>query len=135
MNETTYIRDKIKPALLKSYPRSCWMKVPGSPFNLGMPDLIGCWEGRAFFIEVKRAPNVHPTALQRDWLMKMAGAGGAVMVLIITTQNKLEAVLPREREPLLTGSLCPWTILPVALEDYPVKALKTPKSVSYRMSL
>jgi hypothetical protein len=134
VNEATYTREKIKPVLLKSYPRSIWMKVPGSPFNLGMPDLIGCWEGRAFYIEVKKAPNVHPTALQKDWLLKMAGAGAAAMVLIITDKG-LQAVMPRQREPLLTGPLCPWEILPVALEDYPTKALKTPKSVSYRMNL
>ena len=54
-------------------------KKHGSKFNPGWPDIIGCYAGRAFFIEVKRGKE-EPTDLQWQELKNWGAAGARTLV-------------------------------------------------------
>ena len=54
-------------------------KKHGSQFNPGWPDIIGCYAGRAFFIEVKQ-PGNEPTALQAEELKRWGQAKARTLV-------------------------------------------------------
>jgi Holliday junction resolvase len=54
----------------------CWVrKTHGSAYSSGLADLIGCWHGRFFAIEVKR-PGEEPTPLQAQALREVRRSGG-----------------------------------------------------------
>ncbi len=56
------------------------MKVHGSAYQTaGIPDIIGCYNGRMFAIEVK-APGKRPTLLQQETMMDLVRHGAAVGV-------------------------------------------------------
>lgn len=57
--------------------RGAWcVKIHGGAYqSAGLPDIIGCHEGRFFALEVKR-PGKHLTPLQALTLSRIASAGG-----------------------------------------------------------
>lgn len=61
---------------LKKQVGGWWFKVHGGPFQkAGVPDLVGCVEGRFFALEVKE-PGEEPTKLQAETMKKIRLAGG-----------------------------------------------------------
>jgi len=53
-----------------------WVKIHGGPYQVaGIPDIIGCYQGRFVAIEVKFGTN-GPTKLQEIVLGLIAKAGG-----------------------------------------------------------
>lgn len=65
---------------LRALPRSWWFKVKGgSGQQAGIPDIVGCLDGRFVAIEVKR-PGKRPTKLQDHVMGRIREAGGAVGV-------------------------------------------------------
>jgi hypothetical protein len=69
----TKIQDKIKDA----YPNSITFKTHGGPFQMaGLPDLVGCINGRFIGIEVKAPGKEHELSrLQMVFLKKLHKAG------------------------------------------------------------
>lgn len=55
-------------------------KTHGSSLRMGTPDIIGCWQGRMFTIEVKRPGSNAVTALQNKELEGWRRAGAIVGV-------------------------------------------------------
>lgn len=63
--ETRLVRD-IRDRLLRAYPGSWVVKIHGGPYQVaGIPDLIGCVEGRFVGIEVK-VPGKEDTLTPRQ---------------------------------------------------------------------
>ena len=61
---------------LKTQPYVWQFKVHGGPYQTaGIPDIVGCWKGRMFALEVKAQRGV-ATVLQTKTLEKIAEAGG-----------------------------------------------------------
>jgi hypothetical protein len=61
---------------LRSVPYSKWSKIhQGGMSEKGVPDIVGCFQGRYVAIEVKR-PGKHPTPMQADYLQGIKAAGG-----------------------------------------------------------
>ena len=54
-------------------------KVAGGFFSSGWPDVVGCYGGRFFAIEVKQ-PGCEPTKLQAEEIDRWRSAGGLVIV-------------------------------------------------------
>ena len=53
-----------------------WCKIHGGPFQkAGLPDIVGCVDGKFFGIEVKM-PGKEPTALQARVLEEITDSGG-----------------------------------------------------------
>lgn len=66
-------------------------KVHGGAFQMaGIPDLIGCIDGRFFGLEVKR-PGGRATALQSAILRRIEQAGG--IAAVVTSVAEAEAAL------------------------------------------
>ncbi|MCU7521923.1 MAG: VRR-NUC domain-containing protein [Ignavibacteria bacterium] len=66
-----------------------WVKVHGSPFQrAGIPDIIGCYEGRFIGIEVK-CPGNGPTMIQ-DHTMKLLKKVGARVGVAYNVQEALD---------------------------------------------
>jgi hypothetical protein len=73
MTEATVVR-KIRDWL---HAQGCWTtKTHGSAASSGLPDIIGCYRGRFFGLEVKLDPREGPTAKQQYILNEIAAAGG-----------------------------------------------------------
>lgn len=78
-NPETLLTDKIK-SWLKKQPDIFFFKVHGSQFGkAGIPDLVGNVGTRAFYIEVKVAPN-KPTKLQAHRICQIIHSGAAAIV-------------------------------------------------------
>lgn len=73
----------------------CWYtKIHGGAYQKkGLPDLIGCDNGRFFGIELKR-PGEKPTALQSQRIIEIGKAGGiaGVATSIVEVINLLGPV-------------------------------------------
>ncbi len=82
------IRDKISKAIKRKYPTSKLYKIHGSPYQeRGIPDLVGCINGRFVALEVKR-PGEKPTKYQENQLQAIGTAGGVTGVVT----SELEAL-------------------------------------------
>ena len=80
MRESTLVRNMLQT--LNSYPDCKAIKVHGSEFTeSGTPDIIGCWRGRMFVIEVKATKTGKPTAIQQTRLAQWRAAGAVARVM------------------------------------------------------
>lgn len=70
----TLFKEKIKPRI-ESLPFSWWLKTQMLAL-LGIPDYIGCIDGRFVAMELKRSEKQMPTKLQQYVLNKINEAGG-----------------------------------------------------------
>jgi hypothetical protein len=70
--------------------------VTGGYGRSGVPDIVGCWEGRFFGIECKAGKNL-PTALQLKNLKEITDSGG--IALVINEENMSSTV------SLITGQV------------------------------
>ena len=69
-----------------------WVKIHGGPFQAaGIPDIIGCWQGRFIGIELK-IPGEKPTGLQEKVLNALYSSGARVGIAYTVK----EALLIRE---------------------------------------
>ena len=69
-------------ARLASEPE-CWaVKLHSSPFQrAGLPDVVGCWRGRLFALELKGEEKELPSPRQQYELNAIRRAGGATAVI------------------------------------------------------
>ena len=59
-----------------------WAKIHGGPYQVtGLPDIIGCYQGRFYGYEVKVSERDKPTARQALALSLIAQAGGVSRVI------------------------------------------------------
>jgi hypothetical protein len=59
-----------------------WVKIHGSPFQVaGIPDILGCYQGRFCAFEVKRDITGRPSPLQRYTMKKIRAAGGVAALI------------------------------------------------------
>lgn len=69
------LQRRIRKRLEAAFPRSHWFKVHGGPFQpAGLPDLVGCVEGRYCGLEVKR-PGERASPVQRATIARLKRAG------------------------------------------------------------
>jgi hypothetical protein len=84
---------KIQQHLRETYPGIFVFKVWGSEHQMaGLPDLLGCWCGRFFGLEVKmpeKRSDVSPR--QRFVMRQIADAGGKVAV--VTSTHEADVVM------------------------------------------
>lgn len=84
---------KIREHLERNYPDIFFFKVWGNEQQMsGLPDLIGCWQGRFFGLEVK-TPETHGrlTERQKYVMRKIERAGGVVGV--VTSTDDADVIL------------------------------------------
>lgn len=76
------LQTRIRKALLEEFPGAWIVKVHGSAYQTaGIPDLLGCIEGRTVGIEVKLPGKENTlTARQSDALVSIRKAGGIAFV-------------------------------------------------------
>lgn len=71
-----------------------WMKIHGSPFQIaGVPDIIGCYQGRFIAIEAKM-PGNGPSQIQSKVISLLKAAGARVGV----AYSVKEALMIRDKE-------------------------------------
>jgi len=82
MSESSLVRRIIK-ALKKAYPNDTWYKIHVGPFQeRGIPDVIGCHNGRFVAMEVKTPENKKgATKYQKRQLELIVSAGGQATVI------------------------------------------------------
>jgi hypothetical protein len=135
MNETGLIRTKVIPYLKTCLPRAKFTKLVGTPYSEGLPDIMGCWEGHLILIEVKKAENRKPSALQKQLLLDFAQVGAMTCLFILENDKTFTVHYPEATLPFLRHS-----DLSVkqgcSLEECQVKAkAPSPASAKFRMSL
>lgn len=91
------LQTEIRKAVLQEYPGSFVVKIHGNGFQrAGLPDLVGCIEGRYVGIEVKLPAGKHKvTDLQAATLASIRKAGGIAFVStsVADTLDVLEEAL------------------------------------------
>ena len=85
--------ERIQRNLRTKYPSSFWTKIHGSAYQrAGLPDIIGCHQGRFVAFEVKVPGKEHTvTALQRYTLEELTKAGA--LAEMITSVEEAEDYL------------------------------------------
>jgi Holliday junction resolvase len=76
-------------AYLKEIGAYYFFPATGGYGKSGVPDIVGCYKGRFFGIEVKAGKN-KPTELQKHQLKLIAEAGGIAMVVNENTLHTME---------------------------------------------
>lgn len=78
----TRLQKKIQDGIKKSFPDSFFFKSHGGKFQVsGLPDLIGCINGKFIGIEVKMPDKIDTvTELQRACIHKINESGGIAFV-------------------------------------------------------
>ena len=81
VDENTIVK-RILKMLREDFP-GVWWKIHGGPYQeRGIPDIVGCYEGRFFGIEVKRPGKKSKTTRyqqeQLDNIQKFQGISGVV---------------------------------------------------------
>lgn len=87
MNETEAARKWIVPVLRAKFPDIYLEKIPGSPYNKGLPDYVFCLRGIGGVLEFKMFDNRTPSQLQLKHLKDVSRAGG-VGILVILEKNR-----------------------------------------------
>lgn len=88
------LQASIRSALLEAYPGSVVWKIHGGPMQAaGIPDLVGCIDGRFVGLEVK-LPGGEPTKLQAATLKAIRRAGG-VGEVVTSIEEALASVSKR----------------------------------------
>ena len=96
MNETTF-KNKVTN-YLKTVP-GCWfVKIWGGGFQrAGIPDILGCINGKFFALELK-SDNGNPSTLQMYVLAKIQKCGGIASVVYPDDFEDLKIRLEKERK-------------------------------------
>lgn len=86
---------------LNTLPKCWWFKVHSNGVQSpGIPDIVGCYRGRFFFLEVKR-PNTTTTPLQDRviGIIGTAGGYGAVVRSVDEARAVMEALKRQVQSP------------------------------------
>jgi len=80
---------------LKELDDSCWVKIHGTNYgHAGVPDILGCYNGRFVGIELKRPDGKGKTSpKQKEWINKINRTGGVAAV--ISSLEELEDFLTK----------------------------------------
>ncbi len=71
----------IRTAIVRAFKeRGCWVLVTRGVSTVGCPDLLVCYEGRFFALEVKQ-PRRYATRIQLKVLLDIDAAGGVAVVV------------------------------------------------------
>lgn len=88
----TRLQKRIREALERTFPGSFWRKIHGGPYQRkGLPDLLGCVQGRFFGLEVKCPDGDPPTPLQSKTMKKIREAGGGSCV-VTSPEEAIDAI-------------------------------------------
>ena len=94
MSEHNLVR-KILKALRDSFPADVWYKIYTGPYQeRGVPDIIGCHNGRFIGLEVKtpeRARKDGPTKYQQLQLKRIKKAGG-ISAVVTSVPEAMDAI-------------------------------------------
>lgn len=86
------LQTKIQKALKQAFPGSYWRKIHGGQYQKkGIPDLLGCVQGRFFGLEVKCPDGDPPTDLQKANIRQIKKAGGGSCV-VTSPEEAIDAV-------------------------------------------
>ena len=112
--ETQLIAARIHAPLQTRWPDLYLPKIPGTPYNRGLPDKMGCIAGIAVSIEAKKQGG-KPTAIQEENLRQMAKAGGVALCVIMKNDKSLQIVdyTPPWQEGSLVSIASPAALLAV----------------------
>ncbi len=67
-----------------------WFKTHGSIFQMaGIPDIIGCHDGRFVALEVKMPGKEMETSPRQEWTMKRIQEAGGVAAVVSSTNGAL----------------------------------------------
>jgi hypothetical protein len=68
-------------------------KVWGSEHMMaGLPDIIGCYQGRFFGFEVKEPDKRNNTSARQDYVMGLIKAAGGLTQVIVTIEEAYKAL-------------------------------------------
>ena len=91
MNEAALVR-RIIIALEKKV-GGFWVKIHGGPFQrAGIPDIIGCCEGRFFGFEVKLPKKENNLTKLQQHILTLINQAGGCAIMVTTPDEALRAV-------------------------------------------
>lgn len=89
----TRLQQKIRKALKERYPRSWWVKFHGGMFSAaGVPDLLGCVNGKFFAFEVKCPGKLRTVSKIQAVVLDQLQRAGACAEAITSAEEALALV-------------------------------------------
>ena len=89
----TKLQRRIQRALKDMWPDGWAFKVHGGPFQqVGLPDLIGCIQGRFVALEIKHPDEDHPVSPIQTAVMSRLLKAGGIIAVVESVDQALEAV-------------------------------------------
>lgn len=79
MGSETQLKNRVRKMILKEFPE-IWFFKSSDRFTSGIPDIIGCFNGQFFAIELKRDEKSVATPLQLHTISQIKKAKGHAMV-------------------------------------------------------
>ena len=108
MNEKGY-RQKIEKALVKE---GFFVYTPNDQRTSGVPDVLACFDGGFFAIEVKTSKEQdavaklnHPLSAQQSYTLREIASSGGLAIVAIGSDNKLGIVKASALTPGVSGAL------------------------------
>ena len=88
MKEADLVR-KIKRALEERFQGSYWLKIPGTRYLAGVPDLIGCVEGRFVALEVKRPDTSYGVTERQEANIKRIRDAEGIAAVVTSVEEAI----------------------------------------------
>jgi len=88
MKEADLVR-KIKRALEERFRGSYWLKIPGTRYLAGVPDLIGCVEGRFVALEVKRPDTSYGVTERQEANIKRIRDAEGIAAVVTSVEEAI----------------------------------------------
>ena len=79
---------QLQTKLLKELKNHGWFYKASDRYRAGIPDIIGCYQGRFLALELKVEPN-KPTKLQEYEIKQIKKADGSAQVISYSNKTKL----------------------------------------------
>jgi len=94
LDEST-ITKGIKKYLETRYP-GVWYKIHGGPYQeAGIPDIVGCHDGKFFAFEVKKPKRKHKVTLQQEYQINRLSTAGAITGVVTSKADVARIMLLR----------------------------------------
>lgn len=92
-NPETRLTKTIRKNLMKEFPGSVFYKMHGSEYmESGIPDLIGCIEGKFVAIEVKHPDTSHDVTPIQQARMDRIHEAGAIVLVAEDSEEAIEVI-------------------------------------------
>lgn len=69
-----------------------WVKIPGTAFSAGLPDIIGCVDGKFYGLEVKLPGREKTLTARQAFILDQIALAGGTAAVVTSVEEALRVV-------------------------------------------